>query len=131
MQPVTLGVKDALFQKAVELSQVLAQTEELRAYAAAEADMLNDPEVVELRAKVDAAEWEIKALQGQPDVDGSPALTRMYLAKGKWQKHPKVVNYYHTQQELQKLLERLNEVITFPITGEQDDGDPSCGPCTG
>lgn len=131
MQTTATDVKDALFQKAVELSRVLAQTEELRAYAAAEAEMLNDEDVLELRRRVDDAEWAIKEQKDQPGIDGSELLTRLYLAKGKWQKHPKVVGYYKAQAELQRLLERINEVVTFPISGDQDAGDPSCGPCHG
>lgn len=130
MQTMT-SVKDALFEKALELSKLLALTEELQAYAAAEAAMLNDEEVRELRRKVDDAEWAIKEQKDEPGVDGSDLLTRLYLAKGKWQKHPKVVAYYKAQHELQRLLDRINEVITFPISGEQDPTDPSCGPCTG
>lgn len=125
------SVKDALFQKAVELSRVLAQTEELLAYAEAESEMLNDDEVLALRRRVDETEWAIKEQKDQPDVDGSALLTQLYLAKGKWQKHPKVVRYYKAQADLQRLLERINEVVTFPISGEQDVGDPSCGPCNG
>lgn len=131
MQTTMASVKDALFQKAVELSRLLAQTEELQAYTAAEADMLNDAEVRELRQRVDEAEWAIKEQKDEPGVDGSALLTRLYLAKGKWQKHPKVIQYYKAQHDLQRLLDRINEVVTYPISGEQDPTDPSCGPCQG
>lgn len=131
MQTTATDVKAALFEKAVELSRLLAQTDELRAYVQAEADMLNDDDVRELRRRVDDAEWAIKEQKDEPGVDGSELLTRLYLAKGKWQKHPKVIHYYKTQADLQRLLDRINEVVTYPISGEQDPGDPSCGPCQG
>lgn len=122
----SLDPKELLFEKARELSELLAQCDELVEYVRAETAMLNHPETVAARERLDRAEHAVKAARGKGG-DGEDLLKEMYLARARWQKDPRVAAYRAAQRRLEALLNSLNAIITYPITG--DDRPAMGGGC--
>lgn len=123
------GAQYEMVAKARELSDLLSESEEVREFAAAEEAMLNDPEAMRLLKEAEEAKQYThftattrdKALmkRSMDDYHNADAAQRDY---------PPIRRYNETRERLQALLDRLNAIITFPITGSESVG-PAGGGC--
>jgi cell fate (sporulation/competence/biofilm development) regulator YlbF (YheA/YmcA/DUF963 family) len=122
----TLTKRD-LFALARELSQALAQCEELQAWQEAEDAMLNDPEAM---AIIDAYEQskkhlKVAARQGMQAMEA--AMNAFMDAEERLNNHPGIQAYKAARDRLDALVEQLNAIITFPIFGEEAPKRVGCG----
>lgn len=127
------SITEQLLAKARELSELLEQTEELNEYVRLETEMLNNPEVIELRQVYERREnaYNMARMTFQDTPEDKWLVSQ---AKKKWESHPAVQAYRAAQDRLQALLDTLNAIITFPITGDEQPaakGGCGSGGCSG
>lgn len=120
-----------LMDKARELSRLLEDTSELKEYLSAELQMLNDDGASELRLELERQEEEVR-FHGPADPGYSEALGMYLAAQAAWRERPSVKEYFRAQERLDQLLARINAVITYPITGDENPVPArGCGGCGG
>ena len=129
-----------MIAKARELSDLLAESEEVREFAAAEEAMLNDPEAARLLKEAEEAKGYTHFTAATRDKAlMKRAMDDFYKAEAAQRDYPPIHRYNEAKDRLQYLLDRLNAIITFPITGSDSitsggggcgSGGGSCGGCS-
>lgn len=119
-----------LIAKARELSELLAESEEVAEFTAAEEAMLNDPEATRLLKEAEEAKQYTHFTAATRDKAlMDRAMADFYKAEEAQREYPPIRRYNEAKDALQVLLDRLNAIITYPITGTENPtgGGGGCG----
>lgn len=119
-----------LVAKARELSELLADSEEVAEFTAAEEAMLNDPEASRLLKEAEEAKQYTHFTAATRDKAlMDRAMEDFYKAEEAQREYPPIRRYNEAKDALQVLLDRLNAIITYPITGNENPvgGGGGCG----
>lgn len=119
-----------MIAKARELAELLAESEEVREFAAAEEAMLGDPEAGRLlQAAEEAKGYTHFTAKTQDKALMKRAMDDFYKAEAMQRDYPPIHRYNEAKDRLQYLLDRLNAIITYPITGSDavKSGGGGCG----
>lgn len=119
-----------LVAKARELSELLAESEEVAEFIAAEEAMLNDPEATRLLKEAEEAKQYTHFTAATRDKAlMDRAMADFYKAEEAQREYPPIRRYNEAKDALQVLLDRLNAIITYPITGTENPagGGGGCG----
>ena len=125
-----------LFQKSRELGELLINTDEYRKVQEAEAAFQDDELAQAKVAEFNALQQEVQTLMQTPDPDKariaeqSNALRNM---QAELVEMPSIHAMNEAQTEFSKLLNQVNQVLRFIITGQVDEGGcgGSCESCGG
>ncbi len=124
-----------VFAKTRELAEAIKQSEEYLTMKEAEERALKNGEAAAAMAEYLETRHEIEALleQDKPDRERLSALSeKMDMAQQKMQMVPDVVAMSAARENFSELINQVNRVLRFIITGETGEADePSQGGCTG
>ena len=122
-----------LIVKARELSELLEESEEVREFTAAEEAMLGDPDAMRLLKEAEEAKQYTHFTAATRDKALSKrAMEDYYKAEAAQREYPPIKRYNEAKDRLQALLDRLNAIITCPITGTETPtgGGGGCSGCS-
>lgn len=120
-------VKKDIWSIARELSEALEETPDIQEYRRTEDAVLADDDAVQLIRDYEKAKRAVKRSKGKSPQEQMEAVTTFMEIEARFEAHEVIQAYWSTRERLDSLLERLNTVITFPITGS--DAPPRKGGC--
>ncbi len=122
-----------IMDKARELGELLAQSDELVVLKAAETTMVNDAEAQIIVQEFRETRDNLLAKQ-EAHEDLTPAEeARVKEVEGKMENNPAIRAYLTAQDRLEQLLNRVHATINQSMVGGEDDGcsPDSCSSCSG
>lgn len=125
-------MKVELFEKARLLGEALLDSEEYRRLQSKQ-DLVNqNPEAQELFTQYNEMQKAVEMMLQQNEVDSVAMKTmsqRIEQCRGELQQLPDVIEMAQAQTDFQTLMNQVNQVIRYIITGEL--GDSNCtGDCS-
>lgn len=125
---MSVSTKRDLYSLARELSRALAASPELVAFHQAEDDLFADPGAMALIDAFEQAKKAVKTAIPQGPAAAEAALTHQMDLQDRMDRHALIRRYKQTRDNLDRLVENLNAIITFPIYGEDTPARTSgCG----
>ena len=128
---------DEIFQKTRELGQALLESECYQKMKAAEDKAMQNQEAAQLMGSMLEKRGEIQAMMQQENPD--PATLKrlsdeMDDIQERLQMMDDIVELTQARGEFNGLINQINQVLQFIVTGRMDDGDcsgdcSSCGGC--
>jgi len=115
---VSVATRRDVWMLARELADALAETPEVLEYRRTEDAVLADPVAVALIREYEAAKRAVKFSRGRPPEEQQALVERFLAIEERFNAHPAIQAYWNARVALDAFMERLNAVITFPITGE-------------
>ncbi len=125
---------NAVFEKTRELGEALMASEEYKAMKAAEDTAMANAEAAELMSQYLEHKSRLEEMLhgGSPDPDAIGKLgAAMEEVQGRFQAVPEIAEMNRAREEFNNLINQVNQVLHFIITGEMDqDGESGCtGSC--
>ena len=127
---------DEIFQKTRELGQALLESECYQKMKAAEDKAMQNQEAAQLMGSMLEKRGEIQAMMQQENPD--PATLKrlsdeMDDIQERLQMMDDIVQLTQARAEFNGLINQINQVLQFIVTGRMDDGDCSgnCSTCGG
>jgi len=124
-----------IFEKARELGEAIIESEEYKALKKAEMEQENDPEALELLKNYSELRTKLAAEIQKGDVgEERMAKIREELeeAYGKMTTNDKITAFINAQRLFQAVIDQMNNIISFHITGKMPGGcSGSCSSCGG
>jgi cell fate (sporulation/competence/biofilm development) regulator YlbF (YheA/YmcA/DUF963 family) len=122
-----------IIEKARELGKSIAQSEELDSLKKCEQEVQNDSKAKlfindqrQLQAEL------IKAIRKNNDAEIIESIKKMLADKQKEINEYDVTRrFIEAKQRFDKLVKKINDVITFSITGEEGCSSEGCSSCRG
>ena len=102
-----------------ELAEAIVETPELQEYRRTEDAVLADPEAVALIQEYEAAKRAGEAFPRQAPEEQQALVERFLAVEERFNAHPAIQAYWNARVALDAFMDRLNAVITFPITGQE------------
>ena len=128
---------DMIFQKTRELGEALLESEVYKRLKAAEEKAMHNQEAAQLMSDMLERRSNIQEMMHTPDPD--PAVLKrlsdeMDEIQEKLQMIDDIVELTQSRGEFNGLMNQVNQVLQFIVTGRMDDGDcggdcSSCGGC--
>ena len=128
---------DMIFQKTRELGEALLESEVYKRMKAAEDKAMHNQDAAQLMTEMLERRGNIQSMMQQPDPD--PAVLKrlsdeMDEIQEKLQMMDDIVELTQSRSEFNGLINQVNQVLQFIVTGRMDDGEcggdcSSCGGC--
>ena len=118
-----------VFVKTRELAEAIMRSEEYLAMKAAEDVALQNEEAAGIMAQYMERQQELEAImmKNDPDVEGMNRLSgEMEALQKKLQSTPDIANLTAARNGFTNLINQVNQVLRFTITGEMDDEADDC-----
>lgn len=112
-------VKKDVYMLARELSETLAETAELQAYRRTEDVLLGDPEALALINRYETAKRAVKFSKTEPKEVQAKLVEEFLQVEEAFEAHTEIQAYWSARENLDRLVDRLNQIITYPITGTE------------
>lgn len=124
-----------IFEKARELGEAIIESEEYKELKAAELAQENDEEALSLLKEYSDVRSRLAAEIQKGDVsEERVAQIREELeeAYGKMTTNDKITAYINAQRTFQAIIEQMNNILSFHITGKMPGGcSGNCSSCGG
>lgn len=111
-----------------ELAEAIEESEELITYRRTEDAVLEDQEALDLIREYEAAKRAVKRSKTKPPQEQMLLVSRFMEIEERFNAHPTIQAYWTARVGLDAFLDRINAVVTFPITG-QDQPKVKGGAC--
>ena len=122
-----------VFEKTRELGEALMASEEYIAMKAAEDAAMANAEAADLMSRYLENKTKLEDIlhSGSPDPDAISELGEaMETLQGQFQNVPDIIEMNRTRQAFDNLINQVNQVLHFIITGEMEEGGEGCtGSC--
>lgn len=126
-----------IIEKARELGQMLADSDEMKALKGAEEMQLADPDAQELMMEYANKRDEISAKASDPNMtkEGFEEIQKeMEAAFQKLMTNANIKRYIEANKEFKTLIDQVNAIIAYYVKGEEQSGSCSgncscCGGC--
>lgn len=120
-----------IIEKARELGQLIAESEEMQAYKNAETELEQDEKAKSLMNDYRLLQIEmvraVKENRGKDEVD---SVREMLLSKQQELNDYKVTkNFLESKTAFDNLMKTINDVIIFSVTGEEPCSPNKCSSC--
>lgn len=102
-----------------ELAQAIAETPELQEYRRTEDLVLADPEALDLIRDYEAAKRAVKYSKNRPPEQQQVLVERFMTIEERFNTHPTIQAYWTARVAVDEFMDRVNAVVTFPITGSE------------
>ena len=109
----------SVWEIARELAKAIEETDELVQYRATEDAVLADQEALDLIRDYEAAKRSVKKSKTAPPEQQMLLVTRFMEIEERFNAHATIQAYWDARTRLDSFLDRINAVVTFPITGEE------------
>lgn len=124
-----------IFEKARELGEAIIESKEYKELKKAEMEQENDPEAMKLLADYSALRSKLaEEIQKGEVAEDRMAEIRQALedAYEKVTENDHIVAYINSQRIFQSIIDQMNNIISFHITGKMPGGcSGSCDSCGG
>jgi len=127
-----------MIEKAKELGMLIKESDELKEYKEAEAAQLDDKEAVELMMEYHNTQEELSKEAADPNITKEKyeeLNVKAQAAFGKIIKNPSIARYIQAQQNFSNLMNQVNTILSYYITGEEESGCggncSGCSSCSG
>ncbi|MBQ8953194.1 MAG: YlbF family regulator [Clostridia bacterium] len=130
---------NAVFEKTRELGDALMASEEYQAMKAAEDAAMANEEAASLMSEYLEHKTRLEEIlhSGNPDPDAVSQLgAAMEDVQGRFQAVPDIIAMNRAREEFDNLINQVNQVLHFIITGEMEQSEGSgctgsCATCPG
>jgi cell fate (sporulation/competence/biofilm development) regulator YlbF (YheA/YmcA/DUF963 family) len=116
---VLVETKKSVWELARELAKAIEETDELALYRTTEDAVLADQEALDLIRDYEAAKRAVKKSKTMPPEQQVALVTRFMEIEERFNTHPTIQAYWNARTSLDSFMDRINAVVTFPITGEE------------
>ncbi len=133
-------VSKDIFDLAREMAELMASRPEVIALRQSEDALLADAESVRLVREYEDAKRAVKRTKGLPKEEQMKAIMAFMPLEDSWNENPLIQAYWAARENMDRLMENLNQIITFPLHGDEewsggrktgcsggDSGGCSCG----
>ncbi|MFO7172475.1 MAG: YlbF family regulator [Bacillota bacterium] len=110
--------KTDIWLLARQLAEALEEAEPIRRFREAEDAVLADDEAVEIVRLYEARKRAVKFSRYLPREEQERRIQAFLEIEEKFNSHPKIQALWKAREELDRFMDELNRVITYPITGE-------------
>lgn len=121
-----------VFETAKQLGEALHESEAYQNLMAAQAALQADQQAFAIMTGINALEDDIRALMEQPEQDEDAMREKMTLYRQLREQagqNEVISTYQKANQAFQGIMDQVNKIITFHLTGST--GDESCsGSCS-
>lgn len=111
--------KKSVWELARELAKAIEESDELIAYRTTEDAVLADQEALDLIRDYETAKRAVKKSKTLPQEQQVALVTRFMQIEERFDSHPTIQAYWNARTSLDAFMDRINAVVTFPITGEE------------
>lgn len=120
-----------IMEKTIELGKMIQDSEEMKALKKAEELQQNDEEAAGL-----IQEYNLKRMNIVRDMDAKKITEQEAIKADKEAydallKNDLIAGYIKAKEEFNNLVQRINDVLTYYITGEEPGCSHNCGSCGG
>ena len=116
---MTVETKRSVWELARELAQAIEESDELLTYRTTEDAVLADQEALDLIREYEVAKRAVKKSKTAPPAEQMALVTRFMEIEEQFNTHPVIQAYWNARTTLDAYMDRINAVVTFPITGEE------------
>ncbi len=130
---MTVATKRDVWSIARELAEAIEESEELLEYRRTEDAVLADDEALALIREYEAAKRAVKRSKNKPPEEQMLLVQRFMEIEERFNAHETIQAYWNARVRLDAFLEKINAVVTFPITGTEEPktkggcGSGGCG----
>lgn len=118
----------SVIEKAKTLGEAIANSKELEELKNSEARMSVDPAASDIIKEFQAKQQELQQLQMQGQQMTDDHKKSVELIEGKMKSNESISSYMEAQQNFEKLLQEVNQIISASISGQDcSEGDCSSG----
>lgn len=122
----------SVIDKARELGDEIASSAELNAMRNAEAVMLQDSEAQKIIQEFQDKQKALYMIQSQGHQLTDSQKKEVELLENKMLANPLIRDYFQAQQNFEKVLEEINQIIGAAIAGQGNScSDECCSSCSG
>lgn len=124
-----------IFEKAKELGIMIAESEQFKTFKETENAQLDDKEAVELMMEYHNTRQALNDRAVNPEITKEEFETLKKDAQAafdKIMKNDKIAAYVKAQQEFSNMMEQINGILSYYVTGQESGGcSGSCSSCGG
>lgn len=117
---MTVAVERDVWAIARELAQAIEESPELVAYRTTEDAVLADGEALDLIREYEVAKRAVKRSKTLPPEKQVALVNRFMEIEDRFNNHAVIQAYWNARVKLDSFLDRVNAVVTFPITGQEE-----------
>lgn len=112
-----------------ELAEAIEESDWIRRYRETEDAVLQDEAAVELIRTYEAAKRAVKQSKRRSKEEQMALVQRFMEVEEEFEAHAVIQAYWSARLALDEMLEKVNYVVTFPITGSESP-KPKGGACS-
>jgi len=120
-----------IIEKTHELGKMIEESEEMKAMKAAEEIQSNDEAAVDLIQQYNLARMNIARDMHEGKIDQDEAVKRSEDAYNKLLENEKIKNYVDAKEKFNDFIQKINDVLTYYITGKEPGCTHDCCSCGG
>lgn len=117
--PMAVAVRADLWILARELARALEESPEIQRFRETEDALLADEEALAIVREYEARKRAVKFSRNLPQAEQMQRIEAFMAVEAQWNANPRIQAYWQAREELDALMDRLNAVITYPITGAE------------
>ncbi len=117
---MTMTTTKNVWMLARELAEAIEESPELLTYRRTEDAVLADPDALELIREYEAAKRAVKKSKTKPPQEQMLLVSRFMEIEERFNTHETIQAYWSARVALDSFLEKVNAVVTFPITGQEE-----------
>lgn len=117
---MTVATRREIWQIARELAEAIEESPEMEAYRTTEDAVLADDEALLLIREYEVAKRAVKKSKTKPPAEQIALVDRFMQIEAQFNSHERIQAYWTARTRLDSLLDRINAVVTFPITGADE-----------
>lgn len=112
-----------------ELAEAVAESPEVEAFRRTEDALLADDEALAIIRTYEACKRAVKQSRTQPPEVQNRLMEEFLAAEDRFKANSLIQAHWQARIRLDRLLERINAVVTFPITGTEAPRRAGCSGC--
>lgn len=126
-------MENNIIDKARELGGLLAESNEMTIYKAAEAKMQADEKSTKLMSEYKKLQIEmVKLTRGNAEKEAIEETKQKLLAtQDEINSYEVTYNFLKSKADVEAMMKQVNDIIIFSITGETGCSDDKCKSCGG
>lgn len=116
---MAIDTRNDVFVLARELAQALEQAPEIEEFRQSEDELMNDAEAVALVKQYEAKKRRVKFSKEKPPEQQLKLIEEFMAVEEQYNNHPVIARQWAAREAVDALLDRINAVITYPLTGTE------------
>lgn len=117
---MTVELKKDVWSIARELAQAIEESPELIRYRETEDAVLADDQALALIRDYETSKRVVKLSKAAPPEQQKLLVERFMETEAQFDAHETIQAYWSARVALDAFLDRINAVVTFPITGQEE-----------